>query len=111
MQQIDVHALAHITGGGLLENIPRVLPDECCAEIDLQAWQQEPIFDWLQSKGNVEPEEMYRTFNCGIGMIVCVAEEDAVAALSGLQQAGETVWQIGQICIRREGEKQVLICG
>ncbi len=111
LQQIDIHALAHITGGGLLENIPRVLPDQCCAEIDAQAWQQPPIFDWLQSKGNIEKDEMYRTFNCGIGMVLCVAAEDAATALSSLQQAGETVWQIGQIRTRGEGEKQVLIQG
>ncbi len=109
LQQIDIHALAHITGGGLLENIPRVLPDECCAEIDARAWQQPPIFDWLQEKGNIETEEMYRTFNCGIGMVLCVAAEDAATALSALQQAGETVWQIGKICVRAEGESQVVI--
>ncbi len=111
LQQIDIHALAHITGGGLLENIPRVLPDECCAEIDAQTWQQPPIFDWLQDKGGIEREEMYRTFNCGIGMVLCVAEEDAAAALDSLQLAGETVWRIGQIRHREADEKQVLIRG
>ena len=75
-ENIDVHALAHITGGGLLENIPRVLPENTQATIDKRSWQQPEIFNWLQQNGNVAEEEMYRTFNCGIGMVVIVDESD-----------------------------------
>ncbi len=109
--QVDIHALAHITGGGLLENIPRVLPTQCCAEIDVRAWQQPPVFDWLQDKGNIGTEEMHRTFNCGIGMVLCVAEEDVASVLNSLRQAGETVWQIGRVRARGADEKPVLIQG
>ncbi len=109
LERVDVHALAHITGGGLLENIPRVLPEGCCAVIDSGSWQQPPIFDWLQRRGNIAGEEMSRTFNCGVGMVVCVAPGDAPAALASLQQAGETVWQIGEI---RAGDgERVLLRG
>ena len=86
---LEVHALAHITGGGLTENLPRVLPHGCNAVIDTGAWQQSPVFDWLQRSGNVAAEEMYRTFNCGIGMAVVVAADDARAALEHLRAQGE----------------------
>jgi len=94
---LEVHALAHITGGGLTENLPRVLPDGCSAVIDTHAWQQSPVFDWLQENGNVQPQEMYRTFNCGIGMAVVVAADDAQAALEHLRAQGETASIIGHI--------------
>lgn len=97
MKQIPVHALAHITGGGLLENVPRVLPAGLCANIDTHSWQRPPIFDWLQQQGNITDEEMYRTFNCGIGMVVCVAPENLNHALHYLTEMGETVWHIGHI--------------
>ena len=94
---LPIHALAHITGGGLPENLPRVLPEGTKAIIDTGAWQRPAVFDWLQQKGNVAPFELLRTFNCGIGMVVCVAPEDAEAAKSLLESRGETVWQIGRI--------------
>jgi phosphoribosylformylglycinamidine cyclo-ligase len=96
-QQIEVKALSHITGGGLLENLPRVLPDNCNAQIDTGSWQWPGIFQWLQEKGNVETREMYRTFNCGVGMVLCVAQKDAAQALSLLDTAGHSAWEIGRI--------------
>ncbi len=97
MQQIPVHALAHITGGGLLENVPRVLPSGLCANINVRSWQRPPIFDWLQQQGNITDKEMYRTFNCGIGMVICVAPENRDKALNYLKEMGETAWTIGEI--------------
>ncbi len=97
LQQIDVHALAHITGGGLLENIPRVMPDNTRAVISASSWQRPAVFDWLQEHGNVTDAEMHRTFNCGIGMVLVVAANDADAVMQNLTSAGETVWRIGQI--------------
>ncbi len=97
IEKISVHALAHITGGGLPENLPRVLPDGVNAEIDLGSWQRPAIFDWLQQHGNVEESEMLRTFNCGIGMVVAVAAADAEQATALLEAAGETVYRIGKI--------------
>ncbi|MBT7307627.1 MAG: phosphoribosylformylglycinamidine cyclo-ligase, partial [Gammaproteobacteria bacterium] len=97
MQQLPIHALAHITGGGLSENIPRVLPDYTVAEIDRDSWQWPTIFQWLQQQGNVVDKEMIRTFNCGIGMVVVVAAEDAEQTIETLTQQGETVWKLGSI--------------
>jgi phosphoribosylformylglycinamidine cyclo-ligase len=105
-RKVKVHALAHITGGGLSENLPRVLPDDTCAVIDTNTWQPSAIFDWLQHNGNVETEEMYRTFNCGIGMIVCVAAADADEALAHLSSQGEDVRIIGHVT-RGEGSAVV----
>lgn len=92
-----VHAMAHITGGGLLENVPRVLPQGYQAVIDCSRWQLPDIFAWLQEQGNVADEEMYRTFNCGIGMVVCVPAESSKSALELLRNAGETAFIIGHI--------------
>jgi phosphoribosylformylglycinamidine cyclo-ligase len=97
MKSIRVHALAHITGGGITENLPRVLPAGTQARIDLSAWPRPAIFQWLQEQGRVADAEMLRTFNCGIGMIVCVAAEDEQAALEALRASGETVYAIGEI--------------
>jgi len=96
-RQLPIHALAHITGGGLLENIPRVLPQGTQALIDGDSWALPPIFGWLREQGNVPETEMLRTFNCGVGMVVCVAEADAEAALEILTQQGETAWRLGII--------------
>ncbi len=96
-RQLPIHALAHITGGGLLENIPRVLPQGTQALIDDDSWELPPIFGWLREQGNVTETEMLRTFNCGVGMVVCVAEADAEAALEILTQQGETAWRLGKI--------------
>jgi phosphoribosylformylglycinamidine cyclo-ligase len=92
-----IHALAHITGGGLLENIPRVLPDHTKAVIDKNSWQLPEVFAWLQAQGNVAPQEMYRTFNCGIGMVVCVPQDSAAAVRAALEAEGETVYTIGRV--------------
>ena len=92
-----IKGLAHITGGGLLENIPRVLPEGVHALVDVSAWALPPVFAWLQAGGQIEPEELARTFNCGIGMVVIVAAEDADAVMASLSAAGEQVHAIGRI--------------
>jgi phosphoribosylformylglycinamidine cyclo-ligase len=107
MKQMDVHALAHITGGGLTENLPRVIPDNLNAQIDLKSWQFPAIFDWLQSNGNVSQADMLITFNCGVGMVVCVAAEDEVATLNLLNELGETAFVMGEI-IAGEGKAEVI---
>ena len=94
---VRVRALAHITGGGLTENLPRVMPAGTRALIDTTAWQRPAVFDWLQRMGNVNRAEMFRTFNCGIGMVVCVAESDAERTLAHLEAQGETARLIGRI--------------
>ncbi len=96
-EKVDIHALSHITGGGLLENIPRVLPEGVKAVIDADSWQRPAVFDWLQENGNVTNKEMYRTFNNGIGMVIVVAENDVSEALAVLNSAGEQASLIGHI--------------
>ena len=102
--ELKVKALSHITGGGLLENLPRVLPQNCNARIDTNSWQWPEIFQWLQAQGNVETTEMYRTFNCGAGMVLCIAPQDVKKTLSMLEQAGHRAWEIGNIV---PGDNQV----
>ncbi len=97
MQSVNLHALAHITGGGLLENIPRVMPNHTQAIIDANAWQMPEVFNWLQQKGNVEASEMYRTFNCGVGMVLCVAAADVDQTLESLRNSGEEAFLLGSI--------------
>jgi phosphoribosylformylglycinamidine cyclo-ligase len=97
MQAVDVHGLAHITGGGITENVPRVLHGSLGAEIDTSSWQQGPVFDWLATTGNIAIDEMRRTFNCGVGMVVAIASKDLEAALESLSESGETAWQIGRV--------------
>ncbi|MDQ3140478.1 MAG: phosphoribosylformylglycinamidine cyclo-ligase [Pseudomonadota bacterium] len=92
-----VHALAHITGGGLLENIPRVMPDGLHAHVDADAWEQPRLMAFLQAQGNIEPEEMARTFNCGIGMAILVAADAVAGVTADLESAGEQVFQIGHV--------------
>ncbi len=92
-----IHALAHITGGGLLENIPRVLPQGLHAHIDADLWPQPRLMAFLQAQGQIEPEEMARTFNCGIGMVLVVGADEAPHVLRKLADAGETAWVIGAI--------------
>ena len=96
-EQVNVHALAHITGGGLLENLPRVMPADTAAHLNAQSWQQPAVFEWLQSAGNIETSEMYRTFNCGLGMVLVVDAADADKALDILQTEGETAMRVGEI--------------
>jgi phosphoribosylformylglycinamidine cyclo-ligase len=95
--QVSVHALAHITGGGISENLPRVLASGLNAEIDLSSWRNPPLFNWLQKQGNITEQEMLKTFNCGIGMIVCVAAEEEAAAIEILRSQGEQVFSIGRL--------------
>jgi phosphoribosylformylglycinamidine cyclo-ligase len=106
LDKVPVHAFAHITGGGLTENLPRVLPTGINANIDLSSWTFPNIFLWLQEQGNVSQADMLTTFNCGIGMIVCVAAEDEIATLETLQSLGETVFVIGEL-IESEGKPEV----
>jgi phosphoribosylformylglycinamidine cyclo-ligase len=98
-----IRALAHITGGGLLENIPRVLPDDSHANVDADRWPQPRLMAFLQASGNIEPEEMARTFNCGIGMAVIVAPDQAETVAGELTAAGETVFEIGRVVPGRRG--------
>lgn len=109
IKQTDVHAIAHLTGGGFWENIPRVLPDNTKAVIDESSWQWPAIFNWLQEKGNISRYEMYRTFNCGVGMVIALPEKEVETALALLEQAGEKAWVIGKIAPLGEGEAQVEI--
>ena len=97
MQAVTVRGLVHITGGGITDNLPRVLPPALQAEIDTASWQQGAVFDWLAETGDIAIDEMRRTFNCGVGMIVAVAAEAAQAAIDHLAGHGETAWQIGEI--------------
>lgn len=97
LKSSPVHAFAHITGGGIPENMVRVLNDQVDAVIDISAWERPAIFRWLQDQGNIEEAELLRTFNCGIGMMVVVPPEQADAALSALQEAGEDASLIGEI--------------
>ncbi len=108
METLPVKGMAHITGGGITGNLPRCLPESVAARVDLASWTRPPLFDWLQQAGNVEPMEMLRTFNCGIGMCVVVSAADAEAALAHLKASGETVWRIGGIVARPSGAEQVL---
>ena len=96
-EQIDIHALAHITGGGLLENLPRVMPDNTQAKIDTSSWTMPAIFDWLQEKGNIAKEEMHRTFNCGIGMVAVLNPTDVDTAVKLLNEQGIQTSIIGSI--------------
>jgi phosphoribosylformylglycinamidine cyclo-ligase len=107
LNQIPVHALAHITGGGLTENLPRVIPDGLNAQINLAAWEFPDIFQWLQQNGNVTLANMLITFNCGIGMIVCVAPEDEKATLETLTHQGEKAFSIGDLIVS-EGKPEVI---
>jgi phosphoribosylformylglycinamidine cyclo-ligase len=107
----SVHALCHITGGGFQENIPRVLPATAKAVINTNSWDLPPVFKWLQEKGNVDTFEMYRTFNCGVGMIACVPADKADSAVALLNAEGEQAWIIGHIEDVAEGEKQVDLVG
>jgi phosphoribosylformylglycinamidine cyclo-ligase len=108
MRLVPVHAAAHITGGGLPGNVPRVLPKGVRAVIDGRAWKRPAIFDWLQENGGIEDFEMYRTFNCGIGMVLAVDAQDAEKTIDILQATGETASIIGRI-ERFEGDDQVVI--
>ena len=97
LEQLDIHAMSHITGGGLLENLPRVMPENTRAQLDASSWQMPAVFQWLQQQGNIEQSEMYRTFNCGVGMVLVVNSEDTEQAIELLSANGETAWKIGEV--------------
>ncbi|EQB99195.1 phosphoribosylformylglycinamidine cyclo-ligase [Photorhabdus temperata] len=109
IEHVDVHAIAHLTGGGFWENIPRVLPENTQAQINESSWQWPAIFNWLQQTGNVSRHEMYRTFNCGVGMVIALPQTAVEQALELLNAAGEKAWQIGTIATQKENEQQVVI--
>ncbi|PQQ39544.1 phosphoribosylformylglycinamidine cyclo-ligase [Photorhabdus laumondii] len=109
IEQVDIHAIAHLTGGGFWENIPRVLPENTQAQINESSWQWPAIFNWLQQTGNVSRHEMYRTFNCGVGMVIALPPTAVEQAIELLTAAGEKAWQIGTIATLKEGEQQVVI--
>ncbi|MCQ9246943.1 phosphoribosylformylglycinamidine cyclo-ligase [Vibrio diabolicus] len=109
IEKHDIHAISHITGGGFWENIPRVLPEGTKAVIDGNSWEWPVIFKWLQEKGNVDTHEMYRTFNCGVGLIVALPKDQADAAVALLKEEGENAWVIGQIAQAEANEEQVEI--
>jgi phosphoribosylformylglycinamidine cyclo-ligase len=109
MAALPVKGMAHITGGGLTENVPRVLPEGVKAVIEQSRWSRPKLFDWLQREGNVAESEMHRVFNCGIGMVVVVARENVVQALQLLNDAGEKAVEIGSIEPRADGEAQTIV--
>ncbi|MGF1739331.1 phosphoribosylformylglycinamidine cyclo-ligase [Photobacterium satsumensis] len=109
MESCDVHAISHITGGGFWENIPRVLPQGTKAVVDGNSWQWPAVFNWLQEAGNVDTYEMYRTFNCGVGLVIALPKAQAEQAISILNAEGENAWLLGQIANANDGEEQVEI--
>ena len=108
MQQVDIHGMAHITGGGLLENIPRVMPANTRAQIRASSWQLPEVFQWLQREGNVKTSEMHRTFNCGIGMVLIVSADKADQTIELLNKLGEKAWRLGDV-VSSNGEPDVVI--
>jgi phosphoribosylformylglycinamidine cyclo-ligase len=109
IEALPVKGMAHITGGGITENIPRVLPAGLTAEIRADGWQLPPLFQWLQAQGNIVPSELYKTFNCGIGMAVIVAKEHVAQARQLLEASGETVFEIGYIRAQNAGEAPTIV--
>ena len=96
INKLPVNAISHITGGGLLENLPRVLPHHLAAKIDLNSWELPEIFQWLQVEGNIDTTEMYRVLNCGVGMVIVVPKDSSQATIDHLNLSGEKVWLIGE---------------
>jgi phosphoribosylformylglycinamidine cyclo-ligase len=105
-----IKAIAHITGGGLLDNVPRVLPEGVVARIDADGWQAPPLFRWLFEAGRIEPAEMLRVFNCGVGMVLVVGAEDADAVTRHLSEQGETVYRLGEL-LPGDGAARVRVDG
>lgn len=108
IEEHDIHAIAHLTGGGFWENIPRVLPEGTQAVIDESSWQWPAVFNWLQQTGNVSRHEMYRTFNCGVGMIIALPAVEADAAIALMKANGEKAWKIGTIAASTSEERVVI---
>ena len=104
---LPVHAISHITGGGLLENIPRVLPDPLAAKLNSNSWSQPEIFKWLQKEGNIDSHEMYRVLNCGVGMVVIISKESSSQAIEHLNACGENAWLIGEV-VHSKGERVII---
>lgn len=110
LEQIPVKGIAHITGGGLTENIPRVLPDAVQINIDTHSWQWPALFTWLQQQGNIDTPEMYTTFNCGVGLVLVVDSENSRTAIDTLNALGETTWELGTISNREKADTPVIFC-
>ena len=111
IKDVDVHALAHITGGGFWENIPRVLPEGTCAACDGTSWKRPEVFDWIEQAGGIDIHEMFRTFNCGVGMIAAIPADKVEAALKSLKESGENAWVLGEIKPVGADGAQVTISG
>lgn len=109
LRSVRLRAIAHITGGGFIDNLPRVMPPGARAVITATAWPWAPIFEWIRDAGDIETREMYRTFNCGIGMVVIASPDDTGAALEHLRQSGESAWRIGWVEAARKGDARVVI--
>jgi phosphoribosylformylglycinamidine cyclo-ligase len=107
LENVKAHAISHITGGGFWENIPRVLPENAKAVINKSSWQWPDVFTWLQEQGNITEHEMLRTFNCGVGLVIVVAQEDADKTVKILTEQGENAWVVGHIADANDGEEQV----
>jgi phosphoribosylformylglycinamidine cyclo-ligase len=108
LKTVKVNAISHITGGGLLENIPRVLPDNLAAEIKTDSWQIPELFNWLQEKGEVAQNEMYKVFNCGVGMVLVVKKEEAENTIKILKAQGENAWELGKI-IKKDNQSVIFV--
>jgi phosphoribosylformylglycinamidine cyclo-ligase len=109
MERVQIKGIAHITGGGLVENIPRVLPDTVCARIEASRWKRPAIFEWLQKRGAMSADEMHRTFNCGIGMTLVVAKSDVKTAIDSFGAYGVEAFEIGSIVERVAGSAQAVV--
>ena len=107
LSTLPVHAISHITGGGLLENIPRVMPSHLSAKLDSTSWTQPEIFQWIQNQGNIDSAEMYRVLNCGVGMVVIISKESSSQAIEHLSACGENAWLIGEV-IHSKGEQVII---
>lgn len=109
LKQFSVKGMAHITGGGLIENLPRILPTHTSVVLHKNTWTMPPLFHWLQQLGNIDEAEMLRVFNCGIGMAIVVSADQADAVMQHLHAAGETVWCIGEITERATGQSAIVV--
>ena len=107
LNTLPVHAISHITGGGLLENIPRVMPSHLSAKLDSTSWTQPEIFQWIQNQGNIDSAEMYRVLNCGVGMVVVISKDSSNEAINHLTACGEKAWLIGEV-VQFEGEQVII---
>ena len=107
INNLPVNAISHITGGGLLENIPRVLPNNLAARLDSSSWTMPDIFKWLQTEGNIDSKEMYRVLNCGIGMVVVTSKNSSQAVIDCLKDSGENAWLVGEI-VNSTGDQVVI---